>query len=577
MDTTRPIAVVFVFVCAAALVACGDNIKLNGDAGSDAPPDNTFCGNATLETGEDCDDGDTVLDSACDATCHFTCGNGAFDDSVGEKCDTSIATGPGSCPTACDDGDACTLDQLSNAGGCQAECLTTAITLPMDNDGCCPPGANAATDNDCIASCGNGALEPGELCDTGITGGAGACPTTCDDGVSCTADAITGTECQQACANTPITLPANNDGCCPPGANSTNDNDCPPDCGNGVLDPGETCDIAIPSGPGRCPTTCNDGIACTTNVLDNPGTCLAACSFPPITTPINNDNCCPTGANANNDNDCPPVCGNGIPEPGEACDDGNTNNTDSCANDCTIPIVAFRFSDLDLRDPHVFVNFLGCRDVTDTPLVGFSVNGELQTNIQTDDDADGQLDLSPVLVFRAYSQTAATQPIELHFADCTAPMSSTSCMASGGTVTTATATNMAGGQCLAALAGTLFPYTPAVTATTAPCFVTNAVTVTLDLGGIPITLQDAQVAATYVGNPATTFTNGLLRGFITEADANATIIPSSFPLVGGMPLSSLLPGGSGNCASHSDKDTNGGVMGWWFYLNFPASRVPWSD
>jgi cysteine-rich repeat protein len=39
-------------------------------------------------------------------------------------------------------------------------------------------------------------------------------------------------------------------------------------------------------------------------------------------------------------NQCPietAVCGNGVLEPGEACDDGNTNNDDSCRNDCTIP------------------------------------------------------------------------------------------------------------------------------------------------------------------------------------------------------------------------------------------------
>jgi cysteine-rich repeat protein len=37
---------------------------------------------------------------------------------------------------------------------------------------------------------------------------------------------------------------------------------------------------------------------------------------------------------------CPPpapVCGNGVKETGEACDDGNTNNLDSCKNDCTLP------------------------------------------------------------------------------------------------------------------------------------------------------------------------------------------------------------------------------------------------
>jgi cysteine-rich repeat protein len=29
------------------------------------------------------------------------------------------------------------------------------------------------------------------------------------------------------------------------------------------------------------------------------------------------------------------VCGNGVAQPGEACDDGNTVNDDCCHNDCT--------------------------------------------------------------------------------------------------------------------------------------------------------------------------------------------------------------------------------------------------
>jgi hypothetical protein len=51
--------------------------------------------------------------------------------------------------------------------------------------------------------------------------------------------------------------------------------------------------------------------------------------------------------------------------------------------------------------------------------------------------------------------------------------------------------------------------------------------------GIPIPLQDVQVGATYVGNPATQLTNGLMRGFISETDADNTILPASLPLVGG--------------------------------------------
>jgi len=42
-------------------------------------------------------------------------------------------------------------------------------------------------------------------------------------------------------------------------------------------------------------------------------------------------------------------------------------------------------------------------------------------------------------------------------------------------------------------------------------------------------------------------------------------------------LSVLLPGGNGSCAGYSDKDTDNGQPGWWFYLNFTAPKVPWSE
>lgn len=232
----------------------------------------------------------------------------------------------------------------------------------------------------------------------------------------------------------------------------------------------------------------------------------------------------------------------------------------------------FILTDLDLRDPHVYVNFLGCRDVTDTPLVGFSINGQIQASIQSDGDGDGFLDLSYVLEFLPLDQGAATLPLQFGQAVCTAPLAGTSC----GTLlipTPATATLGSTLACLAPLPGTVRPYTPAITTASPACFASAAVTLILDLGGIPVTLRDARVAATWAGDPATQLVNGLMSGFISEADANATIVPASVPLVGGQPLSALLPGGTGNCAPYSDKDVNGGVMGWWFYFNFPAARI----
>src|SRR5688572_21494438 len=72
--------------------------------------------------------------------------------------------------------------------------------------------------------------------------------------------------------------------------------------------------------------------------------------------------------------------------PGTASTTTSTVSGSTSTTSTTIPTIAFRLTDLDLRDPHLYVEFLGCRDVTDTQLVGFSVNNELQTAIQTDGD-----------------------------------------------------------------------------------------------------------------------------------------------------------------------------------------------
>jgi len=45
-------------------------------------------------------------------------------------------------------------------------------------------------------------------------------------------------------------------------------------------------------------------------------------------------------------------------------------------------------------------------------------------------------------------------------------------------------------------------------------------------------------------------------------------------VVGGRTLSSVLAGGTGACQGMSDKDTGpGGVVGWYFYLNFQAQKL----
>jgi cysteine-rich repeat protein len=135
------------------------------------------------------------------------------------------------------------------------------------------------------------------------------------------------------CSST--TAPRDGDGCCPAGASSATDSDCAANCGDAVVQSAEQCDVGIASGPGSCPKSCDDPDACTRDVLIDAGTCEAQCAFTPITSPHGGDGCCPVGGNANTDTDCDPLCGNGVVETGEQCDDGDVEDGDGCSANCS--------------------------------------------------------------------------------------------------------------------------------------------------------------------------------------------------------------------------------------------------
>jgi hypothetical protein len=220
----------------------------------------------------------------------------------GETCDPKS-----SCPTSCNDNNACTTDQMTGGKDtCNVACTHVAITACIGADGCCPAGCNATNDSDCKPVCGNGVVETGETCDPNST--TDPCPTTCpSDNDPCTTDALGGTPCNVVCNHTPITACKAGDGCCPTGCNTniTNaDSDCPAKCGNGVVETGETCDPNSTTDP--CPTTCpSDGDPCTS---DEPtGTsaqCNVACTYPAITTCVAGDGCCPPDCTSVTDSDC---------------------------------------------------------------------------------------------------------------------------------------------------------------------------------------------------------------------------------------------------------------------------------
>jgi hypothetical protein len=159
-------------------------------------------------------------------------------------------------------------------------------------------------------------------------------------------------------------------------------------------------------------------------------------------------------------------------------------------------------------------------------------------------------------------------------AHCTSPETGTTCDNSTGTAYSLTYHNVATGAVMTPVPGTTSGYSPAITSPTGPGFYTDASTIAESLQGVNLTYYGYQVSAAYSGAPATGLVSGLIAAFITQSDAQATVIDFGGP-IGSVTLDSILKGGAGGCAG-DDRDTYNAQTGWWFYYNFTATQVTYT-
>ncbi len=230
------------------------------------------CGHLPLPNGTPCDDA-TVCNGTERCTDGFCRAGPPPDCDDGNGCTADACDALAGCTHApavgapCDDGDACTVGDACTA----AAVCGGAPRVCSDGEPCTADGCDPATG--CVFTPRTGACDDGRFCTVDDACVAGTCvggpPRACADADPCTVD--TCNETTDACEHTPGA------GC----------------CGNGTIDPGETCDDGNRIDGDGCSATCRDA-ACGDGVVDElrgeqcddggtaPGDgCSAACFLEP--------------------------------------------------------------------------------------------------------------------------------------------------------------------------------------------------------------------------------------------------------------------------------------------------------
>jgi fibro-slime domain-containing protein len=291
-----------------------------GDPGELCTPteEPAVCGNATVDYGETCDDGQSppVSGDGCSSTCQLE--EGWLCTAVGEACEKNEYCGDGvqSGTEACDDGNLRAGDCCSS--GCTLEANCVCVT---PDPALVPPHQICSS----TIACGDGVVGPGELCDDGNTVGGDGCVENCtsvEPGYQCPTQGGACTAIVEGCGNTLLDLGEECDD-----GNQTASDGCSANC---KLEPGWLCPTA--GQPCQPRLYCGDGAVTFTRgeLCDDGGAqdgdgCSASCR-------IESGWACDAASPSTCWFDV--VCGDKRIRGAETCDDGNVTSADGCSDVC---------------------------------------------------------------------------------------------------------------------------------------------------------------------------------------------------------------------------------------------------
>jgi cysteine-rich repeat protein len=150
---------------------------------ADAPPPAPVCGNAMVEMGEECDDGNTTNGDGCSSECKYEyCGDGIVQTSLGEQCDDGGYRNDDGCDMFCQ----IERPPTTDAGVPPPPPPDAPPPPPTDAPPPPPPPTDAPPPPPPTDApppppgvCGNGVVNAGEECDDANTRNNDGCSSEC--------------------------------------------------------------------------------------------------------------------------------------------------------------------------------------------------------------------------------------------------------------------------------------------------------------------------------------------------------------------------------------------------------------
>ncbi len=334
------------------------------------------CGDGVLQLGEECDDGNTTPGDGCQATCRLPyCGDGVID--PGETCDEGLLNSDepgatcriGCTPAGCSDGildpgEVCDDGNLVDGDGCDSDCDLSCgrgsgatMVFPRASDGACLLGFDQRRSHlSARAAC---AAEGGTLVTVTEESDNNFVANFSNEVGAGVWIGFTDEEFEGSwgwLSGAPVTFTR----WYPGEPNDSNGEDCAEAGWSGWND--ASCALGKPF---VCETLCGDGILDAGEECDE-GTANSNAPGSPC-----RRNCRLAAS-----------CGDGILDVGEECDDGNVYDGDGCQADCTQPCgvgLGANLTNLSPTDGACFLAFEGPSTFADAEAACVALGGQLAT------------------------------------------------------------------------------------------------------------------------------------------------------------------------------------------------------